>query len=219
MYRLYSGKYTRGTLVEMVMAEGEIEFERMEVDILSGEERKPEYLAINPVGLVPALVCPDGVVLTETPAINLYLGERHRITSLVPAVDDPDRARFLSGLFYITDEIEPALKRYWYAHTFGDGENTATAIRDRALAAALQGFAIVNDRLAANGPCHLGERFSLVDLMIAFWVISLERPDEMRQMPCVLACVEMARARPRLEPLFDIVDSWGSDFAENARHL
>ena len=92
MYRLYSGKYTRGILVEMVMAEGEIEFERVEIDILRGEEKKPEYLAINPAGWVPALVCPDGVVLTETPAINLYLGERHRITSLVPALDDPDRA-------------------------------------------------------------------------------------------------------------------------------
>ncbi len=219
MYRLYSGKYTRGMLVEMVMAEGDIEFERMEIDILRGEEKKPEYLAINPAGWVPALVCPDGAVLTETPAINLYLGERHRITSLVPAVDDPDRARFLSGLFYITNEIEPALKRYWYPHTFGDGEKTATAIRDRALATALHGFAVVDGRLAASGPCHLGARFSLGDLMIAFWAITLKRPDEMRQMPCVLACVEMARARPRLKPLFDIIDDWGSDFAENASHL
>ena len=219
MYRLYSGKYTRGILVEMVMTEGEIEFERMEIDILRGEEKKPEYLAINPAGWVPALVCPDGVVLTETPAINLYLGERHGITSLVPAVDDPDRGRFLSALFYITDEIEPALKRYWYPHTFGDGENTATAIRDRALATATHGFAVVEGRLAENGPCHLGARFSLVDLMIAFWAITLERPDEMGHLPCVLACVEMARSRPRLRPLFDIIDGWGSDFSEKASHL
>lgn len=129
MYRLYSGKYTRGILVEMVMTEGEIEFERMEIDILRGEEKKPEYLAINPAGWVPALVCPDGGVLTETPAINLYLGERHRITSLVPAVDDPDRGPFLSALFYITDEIEPALKRYWYPHTFGDGDSRSCTRR------------------------------------------------------------------------------------------
>jgi glutathione S-transferase len=219
MYRLYSGKYTRGILVEMVMAEGEIEFERIEIDILRGEERESEYLAINSAGWVPALVCPNGAVLTETPAINLYLGERHGITSLVPAVNDPDRARFLSSLFYITDEIEPALKRYWYPYSFGDGENTAEAIRKRALATALSGFALVDSRLDAGGPCHLGERFSLVDLMIAFWAITFERTDEMRQLPRVLACVEMARARNWLAPLFDIIDTWGSDFTELTKDL
>ena len=212
MYRLYSGKYTRGIVVEMVMAEGGIEYQRIEIDILRGEEKSPEFLAVNPAGWVPALACPDGTVLCETPAINLYLGDRHGITSLVPAVDDPDRGRFLSSLFYITGEIEPALKRYWYPHTFGDGASTARAIRASARDSALRGFGIVEQRLAAGGPCHLGERFSLADLMLAFWILSFEHTDAMREMPNLLAIVEKARARPQQAPLFEIMDSWGSDF-------
>jgi glutathione S-transferase len=219
MYRLYSGKYTRGILVEMLMTEGGIEYERIEVDIIRGEEKSPGYLNINPAGWVPALVCPDGTVLTETPAINLYLGERHGVTSLVPAVGDPDRGKFLSSLSYITGEIEPALKRYWYPHTYGDGAHTSQAIRANALASALHCFGIVEQRLAAGGPCHLGDRFSLADLTIAFWVLSFEQFDAMREMPNVLALVDRARAQPKLAPLFEDFDGWGSDFVTLADSL
>ena len=219
MYRLYSGKYTRGLLVEMVLAEGEIEFERIEVDIFSGEEKQPEYLAINPAGWVPSLVCPDGLVLTETPAINLYLGERHRITSLVPVADDPDRGRFLSSLFYITGEIEHALKRYWYPHTFGDGDESVDAIRESARACVLRNFLLVERRLEANGPFHLGERFSLPDLMIAYWALSFDHPAQLGQMPGLQRCIEHARAMPRLEPLFRSFDEIDDDFVELAKDL
>ncbi|HKJ54155.1 MAG TPA: glutathione S-transferase family protein [Gammaproteobacteria bacterium] len=212
MYTLYTGKFTRGLVVEMVMAEGGIDFERHEVDILRGEERGPEYLAINPAGWVPALRCPHGVVLTETPAINLYLGERHRIDSLVPAADDPDRGPFLSGLFYLSGELEPALKRYWYPHYFGDGERTADAIRGKGIEAALAGFGLVEQRLAAGGPCYLGERFSLVDLTIAFWMVSLQLPDALRELPRIFGSVEIARARPKLTPLFDRLDAWAREY-------
>ena len=212
MYTLYTGKFTRGLVVEMVMAEAGIDFERREVDILRGEERSPEYLAVNPAGWVPALLRPDGVVLTETLAINLYLGERHRIDSLVPAADDPHRGPFLSGLFYLSGEIEPALKRYWYPHYFGADERTADAIRGRGIEAALTGFGLVERRLAAGGPCYLGERFSLVDLTIAFWVVSLQMPGALRELPLIRGSVEIARARPKLKPLFETLDAWAREY-------
>ena len=216
MYTLYTGKYTRGLMVEMVMAEGDIEYRREDVDITRGEERSAGFLAINPAGWVPALKCPGGELLIETPAINLFLCERHRITSLAPATDDPDRGVFLSALFYITDEIEPTLKRYWYPHYFGDDDHTAPAIEKRAIESVLHGFGIVDQRLAASGPCHLGERFSLPDLMIAYWAMSFATTAQLAEAFDALAnirrCIDIARARPKLAPLFDLLDAWNHEF-------
>ena len=74
MYILYGGRFTRALMVEMVMAEGGIPYELRNVDIVAHEHRRPEYLAVNPAGWVPALLTPEGETLYETPAINLYLG-------------------------------------------------------------------------------------------------------------------------------------------------
>ena len=154
--------------------------------------------------------------MIETPAINLYLCEHHRITSLVPAPGDPARGAFLSGLFYITDEIEPALKRYWYPHYFGDDDASAAAIEARAIESVLHGFGIVDRRLASGGPCHLGERFSLPDLMTAYWAVSFATTAKLASafddLPNVNRCIEIARARPKLAPLFELLDAWNREF-------
>ena len=216
MYTLYTGKYTRGLMVEMVMAEGGIEYRCEDVDITRGEERSDAFLAINPAGWVPVLRCPNGQVLHETPAINLYLCERHAIASLAPPPGDPDRGAFLSGLFYISDEIEPALKRYWYPHYFGDGKRGAPDIQASAIESVLRGFAIIDGRLGDHGPCHLGERFSLPDLMTAYWATSFATTSKLEasleSMPRVRRCIEIARARPKLAPLFARLDAWNHEF-------
>ena len=99
MYILYGGGYTRAHMIEMVFAEIDQPFELEIVDTLKGDNKSPWFLQINPTGLVPALKTPEGVTLYETPAISLYLAERHGRGSLAPAKDDPDRGVFLSALF------------------------------------------------------------------------------------------------------------------------
>ena len=125
MYIVYGGKFTRTLMVEMVMAEIGIDHEMREVDTTRREQLSPEYLAINPAGWVPALITPEGDRLYETQAINLYLAERHGATHLAPAVGDPLRGLFLSALFYLADELEPAIKRYFFPHRYADGEADA----------------------------------------------------------------------------------------------
>ena len=109
MYKLYGGKFTRALIVQMVMAEGIIDYEYVEVDIANNEHRKAEFLAINTAGFVPVLIKTDGWALSETPAINLYLCEQHRLTHLAPDIDDQDRGLFLSSLFYLSDDLEAIL--------------------------------------------------------------------------------------------------------------
>ncbi len=202
MYVLYGGNVTRSLLVEMVLAEGELAYDLRNVDTEAGEHRAPEFLKINPAGWVPALVTPDGEVLYETPAINLHLAEIHGLEQLVPPAGDPQRGQFLCGLFYITGEIEPAMKRYYYAHRFSDGLAQAPVVKARAIEHLRDCLTVIDRRLTAKGPFHLGDRFSLVDLTMTYWARSIEEGHVLEGLDAVKACMARVAERPRLVPLF-----------------
>ncbi len=212
MYRLYGGKPTRSLMVEMVMAEGDLDYEEHFVDITRGEEKSAEFLAINPAGWVPALVTPEGQILYETPAINLYLAERHELTQLVPLPGDPLRGKFLCALAYLTGELEHALKRYWYPETFGAGEADAAAIGATAQRHIVERLAVIDGRLRTQGPFQLGERYSLADLTLAYWVASVGELEPERQFAALAACCNAVYQRPRLAPLFARLREWNGAF-------
>ena len=159
MYILYGGRFTRALLVEMVMSEGGIPYELRAVDIVAREHREPAFLAINPSGWVPALVTPAGETLYETPAINLYLAERHGLSHLVPRADEPERGLFLSGLFSVAGDLEPIMKRYFYPHRYVLREEDSAAMKERSLENALERLQVVDERLSKAGPLSSGRAF------------------------------------------------------------
>ncbi len=201
-------------IVEMVLAEGDIAHEKRDVDIFTNEHRAEEFLAINPAGWVPALITPDGVALYETPAICLYLAEQHGLTHIAPRTDEPERGLFLSGLFYLTDDIEPPMKRYFYPQRFAMRAEDNDAVERHARDAALERIGIIDKRLGQAGPYHLGERYSLVDLILAYWCTYFEIPDLLAPYPAVKRCNALVRQRPKLGPAFQQVDIWQKEYAE-----
>jgi len=198
-YILYGGDSTRALITQMVMAEGGIDYELRKIDIYNDEHRSAAFLKINPAGLVPALVTPEGEALYETPAINLYLADRHGLHHLAPATTDPDRGRFLSALFYISGELEPAMKRYFYPHRYVINAADTDAMKRKALEHAMQRLQVINHRLSAEGPFHLGSRFSLADLTLVYWVSSLDDDFDGVGYPAVKNCVERALNRPAIQ--------------------
>ena len=214
MYILYGGRFTRVLIVEMVMAEGAIPYELRNIDIVAHQHRKPEYLAINPAGWVPALVTPEGDTLYETPAINLYLAERHGLTHLAPAAGDPDRGLFLSGFFSIAGDLEPILKRIFYPHRYVIRDEDTAATKERALGEALERLQVMEGRLNGRGPYHLGERFSLVDLILCYWTAPLEEQGLLAPCPAIRRCLKLVTARPGLRPHFERQKAWGKEYAE-----
>ena len=216
MYVLYGGRYTRAYLAQMVMAEGDIDYELREISIIDQEHRSPEFLAINPAGHVPALITPAGDVLYETPAINLYLAERHTLTHLVPGVDEPERGLFLSGLFFLAGDLEPVMKRYFYPHRYVFHEEDSPVMKQESQRIALERFAVIEQRLRAGGPYHLGERFSLIDLTMTFWAENIEVEDASALDPCpgVRKCSELVRGRPKLVELWDQIRQWRKEYVE-----
>jgi glutathione S-transferase len=86
-----------------------VEFESVPVNLMLGEHRSPEFLKINPAGKLPALVDGD-LILTESIAIALYLGEKYPDKRFIPA-DPAQRAQLYRWLLFTTTELEQPLWR------------------------------------------------------------------------------------------------------------
>lgn len=77
MLKLYVHPFSQNCQKVMAVADHlQVPYEKIEVDLLQGQQRQPEYLAKNPMGTVPLLEDDDGFVLRESNAIALYLNDK-----------------------------------------------------------------------------------------------------------------------------------------------
>jgi len=146
--------------VRLLLAQLELPFDRVEVDIFKGESRTPEHLARNPAGRTPVWETDDGVAIAESGAILLFLA---RGTPLLP--EDPvAAARVTQWLFFEQNLLEPNLGtgRFWkLTGRAGDRPDVYARFRE-AGAAALD----VVERRAAESPFLGGGDYSIADIML-----------------------------------------------------
>jgi glutathione S-transferase len=215
-YVLWGGGPSRSMLVEMVLAEAGAPYALREVDIRTGANRAPDYLRVNPFGWVPALTTPEGETIAETPAINLWLCERHGL-DLVPPPGDAARAAFLSAFCNVTGEIEPTMKRIFYAHRYAAGPEDVARTRDLAWDMLAERLEPIERHLAQAGPFFLGARFSLADLTLAYWIAYAEVQGVLARFPALSALLAATRARPALAPVMARHGEWMLRWAERVR--
>lgn len=219
MYILYGGDFTRATLVQWVLEEGRIAYEFRKIDILKGEHRSAEFLAINPAGLVPVLVTPEGDALHEVAALMLYLADRHQLTDLAPPVTDPDRGLFLSTVFHIAGDIQSEMKRFHFPHRFSLRPEDNVGIQDLAKSLVFDRLKVMNTRLAKKGPYVLASRFSLADFYLSFWVAYLDRDGVCAQFPAIAKLYGLVRSRPSaisyLEETEKMADAYAAMMKKN----
>jgi glutathione S-transferase len=156
--KLYWCPQTRSFRALWLMEEAGRPYERVLVDIRKGDQNKPEFRAINPMGKVPALADGDAK-LAESAALCAYVAERYPEAGLAPPVGDPKRARYLHWLFFAAGCIEPAYTQKITNLNVPGGKSTA----------GWGSFDLVMDVLekaVQPGPWVLGERFSAADIMI-----------------------------------------------------
>ena len=196
MYILYGGDFTRAPLVQWVLDEGKLEYELRKIDVLKGEHRAAEFLAINPAGFVPALITPDGDALYEVAALMVYLADRHEVTDLAPRVTDPRRGPFLSTVFNIAGDIQSEMKRFYYPHRFSLRREDDGGIQNLAKALFLGHLDVMNTRLTKYGPYVLGDRFSLADFYLSYWMAFLDRDVMCQRFPSIAKLYDLVKARP-----------------------
>ena len=199
MYKLYWAAGTAALAPQAILEEVGAAYEIVALDLKRQEHRRPEYLALNPAGLVPTLVTDDGQVLTESAAITVALCERHPDAGLIPEPGDPARGSFFRWLFYLTNTVQEAYKRFYFPGRFSTDPADAPRIKDQAENHLAACWRIVEDRLADPGPYLLGARFSAADIflvMLATWFEPKE--DLFEKCPKVGRCFALAAERPAL---------------------
>src|SRR5262245_42115757 len=107
--KLYEFGPTRSIRARWTLQELGVDFESVTVNLIAGEHRRPEFLALNPAGKLPVLVDGD-VVLTESVAIPLYLGEKYPEKGFVPT-GAAQRAELNRWLLFTATELEQPLWR------------------------------------------------------------------------------------------------------------
>lgn len=115
MIKLYGTPPTRALRVIWLLNELGLEYEMHPVDLLKGEARREDFLALNPAAKVPVLVDGD-LVLTESAAIQLYLAEKYPEAGFIPGSLE-ERAQMYRWIFFLVTEIEQPLWRI-ARHTF-----------------------------------------------------------------------------------------------------
>jgi glutathione S-transferase len=113
--KLYGFGPTRSLRALWGLRELGADFEFVPVNLLAGEHRRPEFLALNPAGKLPVLVDGDSVI-PESAAIVLYLAEKYPDRGLLPT-DLKERAQVYRWVMFAMTELEQPLWRI-AKHTF-----------------------------------------------------------------------------------------------------
>ena len=90
----YHAAPSRSSIVHWMLEEVGAPYRIELLDLSKGEQKRPDYLALNPMGKVPTIVH-RGVVITEVVAICCYLADAFPAAGLAPAIGDPGRGPYL----------------------------------------------------------------------------------------------------------------------------
>ncbi|GGE39604.1 glutathione S-transferase [Agaricicola taiwanensis] len=104
----YSAPQSRSIVIEWMLAELDVPFTRQTLDLSKGDQRKPDYLAVNPMGKVPSITH-KGVAVSEVAAICTYLADAFPEKGLSVPIGDPQRGPYMKWLFFGPGALEPAI--------------------------------------------------------------------------------------------------------------
>jgi glutathione S-transferase len=158
----------------ILLEETGVPFELKLVDRKNGAHKAPEYLRLNPNGLIPVLFDGD-LVLYETAAIVLHLVDTHPNANLAPRIGTTERAHFYKWLMWLTNTLQASLILYFYPERYvNEGNTTAANELKNNIQAKIGGYLQqLDDQLSSHGkPWILGDQFSAVDVytfMLCRW--------------------------------------------------
>lgn len=172
------------------------------VDRVRDAHKEPEYLRLNPNGLIPVLTDGD-LVLYESAAICLHLVDRHPERGLAPAPGTPERAHFYKWLVWLTNTLQATLLLHVYPErwvTPGHAQ-AATGLKARAEARVGLLLALLDAELARHGqPWLLGEHYTALDpyaLMLCRWTRDFAHPA--RALPALGPYLHRVLERPAVQ--------------------
>lgn len=158
------------TAIHIILEELEEVFEAHIVNLPAGDQFKPEFLAVNPKANIPALMRPDGTVVTEVPAIAFWLGKARGRGKLWPTTIE-DETRAVELMSFVAGSIHGhGFARYFAPGNFCADSSQHASIKAQGLTLAQKCFTIVDKQL--EGRQWVAENFSVADAVlfyVCFW--------------------------------------------------
>ena len=184
---LFHAPDSRSGAVRILLEELEAEHELQVLDLKQQQQREPAYLAVNPMGKVPAILH-GGALVTEQPAIFIYLADMVPQAGLAPGLDDPLRGPWLRWMVFHGACFEPAVIDLAMKREPAPPSMSPYGDYDTMLATLA--------RQLRAGPWLLGERFSAADILWGYalaWTTAFKLVPELPELTDYIARL---RARP-----------------------
>jgi glutathione S-transferase len=166
-YRIFGDFGSGAFSAEAVLAEAGAPYEFHRISLETNEQKKPEFLAINPSGKMPALKLPEGQILTESLAILLTIADHFPNAHLLPAQASAERGIAYRWLAFMAAEIYPMVEVSDYPERFAPDGERAEALRQMARERIRERLLIVERQIA--GPWFLPSGFSILDIYAAMF--------------------------------------------------
>lgn len=157
MLKFYHAPWSRGSGTLWLLEELGVEYELVHIDIRQKGGVPESYRAIQPNKKVPA-IDHDGVVVTERPAISIYLADAFPEAGLAPGIGDPDRGPYLASLVYGAAVFDPVITARAKGLVYESNDHAYGTFDD---------MLAYLERILSERPYAAGDRFTAADVQLA----------------------------------------------------
>lgn len=206
----FHAPHSRSSVARAMLEELGAPYDMVALNLAAGEQRTPDYLAINPMGKVPA-IRDEGVLITEQPAILMHLADLYPERNLAPPPGDPLRGAWLRWMVFYGSCFEPAILDLSQKRSpapqvqcgYGDYDSVM-----RVIAAQLE-----------RGPWLLGDRFTAADVL---WGGALNYGMMFKlvpEWPVFRQYVERVQSRPAIRRAAELDEALAAEQAKQREEL
>jgi glutathione S-transferase len=205
--QLYYYPSTAAMAPHILLEELGVPYELKLVDRTKNAHKAPDYLKLNPNGLIPVLVDGD-LVLYESAAICLHLCDTHADAGLAPKLGSKERAHFYKWLVWLTNTLQATSLIYWYPERYAEEPGAVADVKLKAESLIGTQLDLLDAELARHRqPWLLGETYSAADiyaLMLCRWTRYFKRPA--RALPRLGSYLQRMLERPAVKRAFSQED-------------
>ena len=187
---LFYAPHSRASVTLGLMEELDVPYDLQVLSLKSNQQRGDKYLAVNPMGKVPAVLY-KGVLVTEQPAVYMFLADLYAEKGLAPAIGDPLRGAYLRWMVFYGSSFEPAVVDRAMQNKPADPSTCPYGDFETMLATL--------ESQLKQGPWMLGERFTALDVL---WGVALRWTTGFKlvpESPVIKTYTERANALPSVQ--------------------
>jgi glutathione S-transferase len=174
-----------------------VPYETQKMNLAEGDQRKPEYLRLNPRGRVPTLVV-DGQILTENVGILTYFGGGYPDAGLWPK-KTWDQAKLMSTLAWLSNSVHPAYAHIVRAERYATGEAAKEDVKAKARAS-FEGYLAEIDKLLEGQKWAIANQYTVADpYLLVFYRWANRQKLPVQSLKSYTALAQRVMARPAVQ--------------------